>query len=193
MSNEVSSEGARAVDELEQLRKQKEQIELKAQIEALTTPWWRKASLIATMTAIIAAVLPITTAIEEHYRNEREYLLQQSKQDADITLQQVKQENDIRLAYLDRFDVPGQRLQTLRFLLATSTDARLIAWAREEQKVVQDQLDKIEEELVAVTKKIEQAPPGQLLEELKKDRDELKRLKAVKATPKTPRSGSAPQ
>lgn len=204
MSNEVSSEGARAADELEQLRKQKERIELKAQIAALGTPWWRKASLLATMTAIIAAVLPITTAIEERYRNERELVLQRSKQDADVALQQVrqendiklqqvKQENDIRMAYLDRFDVPGQRLQTLRFLIATSTDDRLLAWAREEQKVVQAQLDKIEQELLAVTRKIDQAPPGKALEDLRKEREKLERLKANTTIKAPPGAGSAPQ
>jgi len=164
----MANEETKAVDELEQLKQRKARAELKAQIAALHAPWWKRAGLVTTVTAIVAAVLPITTAIEEHYRNEREFVLQQ-----------VKQEHDIRMAYLDRFEVPGQRLQTLRFLLATSTDPRLLAWAREEQKVVQGQLDKIEQELLAVAKKIEQSPPGQSLDELKKQRDELSRLKNV--------------
>jgi hypothetical protein len=175
----MANEGTPPADELEQLRRQKERAELKAQITAFTTPWWRKASLVATVTAILAAVLPVKTAIEESYRNRREFALQQSKQQADIALQQSKQEHDIRLAYLDRFQVPGQRLQTLRFLIATTSDARLLAWAREEQKVVQDQLDKIDKELAIVLKRLEQSPPGPALEDLRKERDELNRLKNV--------------
>jgi hypothetical protein len=169
----MSNEGTQAADELEQLKKRKERAELKAQIAALHAPWWKRAGLVTAVTAIVAAVLPLTKAIEEHYRNEREFVLQQ-----------VKQEHDIRMAYLDRFDVPGQRLQTLRFLLATSTDPRLLAWAREEQKVVQGQLDKIERDLMVVVKKIEQSPPGPSLDDLKKQRDELNRLKdATKFVP----------
>jgi len=189
----------RAPDDLQRLREQKERAELRAHIAALTTPWWRKASLVATVTAILAAVLPITTMIQEHYRNEREYALQQTKQQAElamqrdrqqneITLQQGKQEHDIRIAYLDRFDVPGRRLQTLRFLIATSTDPRLLAWARDEQKIVQDQLARIEQELAAVTEKIAKSPPGQVPEDLKKQRDELNRLKDV--TTLRPQTGS---
>ncbi len=175
----MSDEPTRSEDELERLKQQKERIELTAQIAALTAPWWRKAGLIATMTAIIAAVLPVTTAIQEHYESEREFVLQQTRQQTELALQQARQDNDIRLAYLQRFEVPGHRLQTLRFLLATSTDPRLIAWAQEEQKYVQGQLDKIEEQLLAVTKKLEQTAQGQTLEDLKKERDELNRLKEM--------------
>lgn len=175
-------------DELEQLRTQKEVMELRAQIAALKAPWWKRASLIATVTAMVAAVLPITTAIQERYRNEREFVLQQAKQETELSLQQARQqselalqqsrqENDIRIAYLDRFEVPGKRLQTIRFLIATSTDQRLIAWAKEEQKYVESQLVKIEEELAAVRKKIEEAPPAQILSELKQQHEELSRLK----------------
>lgn len=187
----MANVGTQTADELEQLKQRKERAELKAQIAALHAPWWRKGGLIATVTAILAAVGPITTAIEEHYRNERELVLQQARQNADIALQQVKQENDIRMAYLDRFDVPGQRLQTLRFLLATSTDLRLLAWARDEQKVVQGQLDRIEQELLAVARKIEQSSPGQGLDELKKQRDELNRLKSVTTLRPAPAADSA--
>lgn len=175
-------------DELEQLKAQKEVLELKAQIATLQAPWWKKASLIASVTAMLAAVLPITTAIEESYRNDREFLLQQAKQETELSLQKVRQqselalqqsrqENDIRIAYLDRFEVPGKRMQTIRFLLATSTDPKLLAWAKEEQKHVEGQLAKIEEEIVAVRKRIEQAPPALILEELKKQHEELSRLK----------------
>lgn len=197
----MANEDTRSQDELERLRTQKEVMELKAQIAALRAPWWRKAGLLAGATAIVAAVLPVTTAIQEHYESERELALQQARQEAelalartrqqtDIELQRVKQENDIRLSYLDRFEVPGHRLQTLRFLLATSTDPRLIAWAKEEHRYVETQVQLIEAELAAVKKKIEEAPPGQVLEELKKQREELAKLRD--STMRKPPPAAAP-
>ncbi len=197
----MATEDTRSESELERLRTQKEIIELKAKIEELRAPWWRKAGLLAGLAAMAAAVLPITTAIQEHYQSERELTLQQSRQEAelalaqarqqtDIALEQAKQENDIRLAYLDRFEVPGHRLQTLRFLLATTTDPKLIAWAKDEHKYVEDQVKLIETELAAVKKKIEDAPPGQVLEELKKQREELGKLRA--STMRQPPPAPAP-
>jgi hypothetical protein len=172
----MAGEPTQSDDELEKLKLQKQRLELKAQIDTLAAPWWRKASLIATMTAIIAAVLPVTTAIQKHYENEREFVLQQQRQSTELALLQARQENDIRLTYLQRFEVPGHRMQTLRFLLATSSDPKLVAWAREEQQYVQGQLDKIEAQIREVTERIAKAPQGQSADELRKQRDELNRL-----------------
>jgi hypothetical protein len=166
--------------ELEKLKLQKQRLELKAQIDALTAPWWRKASLIATMTAIIAAVLPVTTAIQKHYENERELALQQQRQETELALLQARQENDIRLTYLQRFEMPGHRMQTLRFLIATSTDPRLIAWAREEKAIVQAELDSIEEQIRTVVEELERNPQGPRADELKARLVELTRLLQIK-------------
>jgi hypothetical protein len=184
---------AEPASDLEQLKQQKERLELKAQIAALAAPWWRKASLVATVTALVAAILPVKTAIEEHYASEREFVLQRVKQQNDIAMQQVKQEHEIRMAYLDRFEVPGHRLQTLRFLLATTTDAQLVAWAQEEQKRVQAEVEAIEEELRALADKIEKAPPGQGLDELKQMYEKLKEQHG-RTTIRPPQGpGSAPR
>jgi hypothetical protein len=169
----MAEEETRPEDEIEQLRKHKERIELKAQIDSLTAPWWRRAGLIATLATIAAAVWPVTTAIQEHYRGDRELELQQSEQRNALSLQQAKQEHEIRMAYLDRFAVPGHRLQTLRFLLATSTDAQLLAWAREEKAIVEAQLEDIEAELEDVRKKLEDAPPGPARDQLKEKEEAL--------------------
>ncbi len=176
----MPDEPTRSEDELEKLKLQKQRLELKAQIDALTAPWWRKASLIATMTAIVAAVLPVTTAVQKHYENEREFVLQQQQQEAELALLQARQENDIRLDYLQRFEVPGQRMQTLRFLLATSTDPRLLAWARDEKVIVQAELDAIEEQIRAVLEELEQNPQGPRADELKARLVELTRLLQIK-------------
>ena len=199
----MSSEGTRSEEDLEELRRQKELIELKAQIAALRAPWWRRASLIATITGIAAAVIPLTTAIQEHYRNEREYSLQRSKQDGElalqqstqeteIRLQQAKQEHDIRIAYLDRFEIPGKRFQTLRFLLATSTDARLLAWAQEEIKMVEGQLLLIDQKLADVEKKIEQAPAGGPPPGLKSQPDHRAQHRGPQSRNPAPPAGPAP-
>jgi hypothetical protein len=205
----MANEGTRSKDEprdegddIEQLKRLKERLELKTQLAALNAPWWRRAGVITAITAFAASVLPVTTAIQEHYRNEREFALQQTKQQSeldlqtvsqsnDIELQRVRQEHDIRLAYLDRFEVPGKRRQTLRFLIATSSDARLLAWAREELAAVQDELMKIDEELAVVTKKIQQLAPTQPVpDHLKQQRDELNRLRAQSTLRPTESTGS---
>lgn len=184
---------AEPATDLEQLKQQKERLELTAQIAALAAPWWRKASLVATMTAIVAAILPVKTAIEEHYASEREFVLQRVRQQNDIAMQQVKQEHEIRMAYLDRFEVPGHRLQTLRFLLATTTDARLITWAREEQKLVEAEVAEIVKQLQVVAEQIAKAPPGQGLDELKQMYEKLQEQHG-RTTFRPPQGpGSAPQ
>lgn len=186
----MASEETKPADDLEQLRSQKERLELKEQIATYKAPWWRKAGLVATMTAILAAVLPVKTAIEESYRNDRELALQQAKQQEDFALQQARQEHEIRLAYLDRFEAPGHRLQTLRFLIATTDDARLLAWAKEEKQLVEEQLSVIEKDLFALAKKLEETQPGKALDELKKAWDDLNKLKS--ATTLRPQNVSNP-
>ena len=102
-------------------------------------PWWRNGTLVATLTAIIAAVLPVTTAVQEHYRTNRELALEESKQ-----------ANEIRTGYLDRLDKPGARLRTLRFVLATTDDAALKAWAQAETLQVQGEIAAIQQQLDAL-------------------------------------------
>jgi hypothetical protein len=145
-----------------QLRKQKEQTELTAQIAALTAPWWRRAGLITAMTAIIAAVLPVTKMIEEHYRSKRE-----------LALQEAKQDNDIRVAYLDRYQLTGQRRKTLRFLIGTSPDERMVAWAKDELAAVLEELEELDKQVTSVSEKIKQNPTGPVLDELKQQIDDL--------------------
>lgn len=124
--------------DVEQLR-----VEL-AKLRAPQPPWWRRGSIVATMTAIIAAVVPVTTAVQQHYQKERELALQESKQ-----------ANDIRTGYLDRLEKPGAKLRTLRFVMATTTDPDLKAWAQAETKEVKADLHDIDKQIEAVDKEIE--------------------------------------
>ena len=102
-------------------------------------PWWRSGTMVATLTAVLAAVVPVTTAVEEHYRTSRELALEASKQ-----------AHDIRTSYLDRLDKPGARLRTLRFVIATTDDATLKAWAEAETKQVEAEVDAIRAQLAAL-------------------------------------------
>jgi hypothetical protein len=176
----MSNEATRSGDELERLERTIERMEQQAQLATLSAPWWRKGGTIAAVTAIVAAVVPVTTAIQEHFETQSE-----------LVLQQAKQEHDMRMAYLERYEVPGRRLQTLRFLLATSTDPRLLAWAREEQELVQGQLEEIDEQLAVVTKRLALRTEAQTIEELKEQRDELLRLKEVTRLRPPPEVSSA--
>jgi hypothetical protein len=126
--------------ELPQLRDEgeRENAQLRAEL-GKRAPWWRKATTITTLTAIIAAVLPVTTAVQAHYQKERELVLQESNQ-----------AHAIRTGYLDRLDKPGAKLRTLRFVLATANDPALETWAKEEMKVVQAELNDIERKIAAL-------------------------------------------
>jgi hypothetical protein len=131
--------------------------------EGAKLPWWRNGKLVATLTAVVAAIVPATTAIQEHYRNRRELALQESKQ-----------AHEIRTSYLDRLDKPGARLRTLRFVLATTDDAVLKAWAHAETQQVQGEITAIQEQLAALPPPV--ASPHPETEEDKAIRLERQRL-----------------
>lgn len=155
-----------ASDNIDELKQRLEAASLRSQIAALTTPWWRKAGLLTVATGIIAAVLPVNSAIQQHYKTQR-----------DISLQEAKQDNDIRTAYLDRYQLPGHRLRTLRFLAGTSGDSRLVAWAEAEIPIVKAELAEIDRQLAERKKELSELPPGKTKEEVQKEIDDLKRLK----------------
>jgi hypothetical protein len=122
----------------ERLQLERDNAQLRIELAQLGKPWWRKASIVTMLTAIIAAVVPVTTAIQAHSQQERELALQESKQG-----------HEIRTSYLDRLDKPGAKLRTLRFVLATTTDPTLKDWAREEMKQVRGELEALERQLDA--------------------------------------------
>jgi hypothetical protein len=171
MSDETTQPG----ENVDQLRHRKELAELKAQIAALTAPWWRRAGLITIMTTIVAAVMPVTKIIEEHYQSQRE-----------LALQEAKQANDIRVAYLDRAAVPGQRLRTLRFLIGTSSDRGLVAWAEAEKLLVEKELASIDQQLADLNDKISKSPLGALVDDLKKQVEDLKKTRTNTALTQCP-------
>lgn len=123
-------------DEGERLKLERDVEQLRAEIVALRAPkppWWRRGTIVATLTTIIAAVVPVTTAVQAHYQKERELALESSKQ-----------AHEIRTSYLDRLDKPGARLRTLRFVLATTSDPELRLWAQGETRQIEMELAEID-------------------------------------------------
>ena len=127
----------------ERLKLEKENAQLRADLGSLQAPWWRRASVVTSLTAIVAAIVPVTTAVQQHFQKERE-----------VALQESKQEHEIRVSYLDRLERPGDRMRTLRFVLATTSDPKLRAWADGESKIVQAELDAIQKQIDAVQKQV---------------------------------------
>jgi hypothetical protein len=141
--------------ESEQLRIERDNAQLRAELAALSKPWWRKGSVVTALAAIAAAILPITTAVQVHYEKERE-----------LALQEGKQSHEIRTSYLDRLDKPGARMRTLRFVLATATDPSLLKWAQAETQEVQAELNEIDHRIAEIDQQLSTlpvdapAPPG---------------------------------
>jgi hypothetical protein len=125
--------------ESERLKLERDNAQLRMELAQIGKPWWRKGSIVTMLTAIIAAVVPVTTAVQAHFQKERELALQESKQ-----------VNDIRASYLDRLDKSGARLRTLRFVLATTSDPKLRGWAEEETIEVKALLDDIDRRIAAL-------------------------------------------
>jgi hypothetical protein len=126
----------------ERLKVERDVEQLRAELAALRAPkppWWRQGSIVATMTAIIAAVIPVTTAVQGHYQKVRELALQASKQD-----------HEIRISYLDRLDKPGAKLRTLRFVLATTVDPALRRWAEAEKREVESEIADLNQQIAAI-------------------------------------------
>ena len=144
--------------DLAQLRTALERTKLTQEIAQLATPWWRRAGIVTVVTALVAAVLPVTTAIQEHYQKERELAVADAQKQRELALQEQRQVHEIRTSYLDRLDRDGSRLRTLRFLVKTTSDELLREWAIEERSVIEikvrgfdAQIAELEQELSKVT------------------------------------------
>lgn len=160
-----STELSRLRSESEWLKLERDNAQLRAELAQLNRPWWRKGSIVTTLIAITAAVVPVTTAVQAHYDKERELALQQSKQ-----------AHEIRTSYLDRLEKPGGRLRALRFVIATTDDSVMKRWAVEEthaQEVAQEAQQEAQERV------------DQLLRDMKDQDDQLRSAEEALRTAKT--------
>jgi hypothetical protein len=141
------------------LKLRKENAELLADARALETPaspvppWWKNSATVVTLTAIVAAVVPLTAAVQGWMQTNRELALEEVKSKTARALELQRQTNAaatererqaeaIRSSYLERLKAPAEHLRALRFVLATTEDKPLRAWAMEEKKIVEDELQK---------------------------------------------------
>jgi hypothetical protein len=130
------------------LRFENETSELRAKLQKQIQPWWRKSSSVATIAAIIAAILPVTTAVQGWVQKDREIALEQSKFTQNIALERERQSEQLHTAYLERLKTPGEHLRTLRFIIATKPDDdKLMRWAQAEKAEVEAHLSALEKEL----------------------------------------------
>ena len=131
------------------LNLQKENAQLVADIRRLSSPdppalpWWKSGATITTLTTIIAAIVPLTAAVQGWVQKNREIALEESKQSNAIAMQREKQTEEIRTGYLERTRDPADRLRTLRFVLATTSDRRLEKWALGELQPATDDVGKL--------------------------------------------------
>lgn len=146
-------------DDIAGLRDRVEKAKLEAELRQLEkvskTPWWRSAGIVTGVTAMIAAVLPVTTAVEEHYRRSRELAVADAQKQRELALQEARLEHEIRTSYLDRLDHDGSRLRTLRFLIKTAAkDSVLQEWATEERAIIEGKLAQYSADLEALKQEL---------------------------------------
>ena len=157
--------------ELTQLRA--ENAQLRAKIGGASTPalpWWKSGATITTLTAIVVASVPVTTAVQGWVQKNRE-----------LALEDRKQTENIRTSYLERLKVPGEHLRTLRFVIATTNDSPLRAWAEQEKKVVEGELRGLDDEIKRAEEAVDRANKSCSYNPSALDAIEDQRLKIVKA------------
>jgi hypothetical protein len=93
-----------------------------------TVAWWRNGKTITALAALFAAIIPITTVLEGYVEKQRSG-----------ALEALKYSEAAREAYLDRISktTNAERLAVLRFVLATSSDPKLLEWAQAEKALVE--------------------------------------------------------
>jgi hypothetical protein len=145
------------------LKLRKENAQLLADARALDAPaspvppWWKHGATIVTLTTIVAAVVPLTTAVQGWMQTSRELALEELKsktanalelrrQTTTAATERERQAAEVRSSYLERLKAPAEHLRALRFVLATTEDKTLRAWAVEEKKVVEEEMQKQEDE-----------------------------------------------
>ncbi len=148
----------RADNALLKLRKENAQLEADTRaLETPTSPWWKDGRTIITLTAIVGAVVPLTTVVQGWMQRSRELGVEEvrSKSASALELQRTasaaasqreRQADEIRSSYLERLKTPAEHLRALRFVLATTEDKSLRAWATEEEKIVEDELKREEDQ-----------------------------------------------
>jgi len=105
------------------------------------TPWWRDSRTITILAAILAAVIPLVTAIDGILKNARE------SQRAII-----EQRDKIRQTYLDRVLKPGvtegEQQRIFSLLSKLKSDSEFQEWAKEEMNKATQKVDELNKEKI---------------------------------------------
>jgi hypothetical protein len=107
-------------------------------------PWWHDPKFIGALAAMAAAILPVTTCVQNKYQSDNELALAgakqkgelalaMAKQTGELALEKTKQTHAIRQAYLDHVLKNDQQTErVLKFLVKVEEDPNLKAWAEDE-------------------------------------------------------------
>ncbi|MFE8600636.1 response regulator [Archangium violaceum] len=153
----TNTAGTPIMDERQKLQIALEEDKLRAEIErvrseasSLKAPWWRSGFSIATLTAILTVMLPVTTAIQAHIQKEKELEIQRIQKEKELEIQSLKLKHDvasedlkqkeaIRAGYLDRALSIDNRSMILRFVQHTAVDEGLKLWATKEAELIENE------------------------------------------------------
>lgn len=115
---------------------------IEAQIKERTSParpWWRDAKTVTILGALIAAVLPVVSLINNSFNSYRE-----------SQRLRLEQQEKIRQSYLDRVLKPGisevERQRVFQLLSRFPSDPELERWAQEERKQTADTIADLKKE-----------------------------------------------
>jgi hypothetical protein len=96
---------------------------------AKSAGWWRDPTTITILAALLAAVPPITTAVQGWFQSRSQ-----------LELTRSKQAHEIRQKYLDRVLSEAENRRVLQFLVAVEDDEKLKAWAQAELKSTEQRI-----------------------------------------------------
>jgi len=120
-----------------------------SKLESTSTPqpWWRDKVTMTILGAMVAAVAPVTTAIDGCQTSHSE-----------LSMAAQQQQHQIRLTYLDRATSsdrgPAEKEAVLRFLSTALAGDPLQDWASAELKLVSESIAELEEQLASVSEEL---------------------------------------
>ena len=183
-----------ASDEQGELQRRLEQLEnqedVRTRLEALEARsphpayWWQNQKMIAFLAALLAAVVPITTAIQAWFKQESDIMLARQQQDHLMRMDYVKTIISTDVTERDR----EARLRLLVALLEPND--RLAVWAQNELAMVKDKIAKLETDVSTATAEAREAQQRE--REAQRQLSELQARAAATATSSAQRPGSTP-
>jgi hypothetical protein len=157
---------------------------------ATFVPWWRKPGWVTALTSIVAATIPVTTAVCGNIQKDRELAMQAATQRHDAAMEELKLKHSIQIDFLDRLKNDSERLRTLRMVEATTDDDNMKRWASQEKGIVETDVAALKQQIEEKTAKVEEAQRktdglnikdgegARLVAEARKQQAELDRLRA---------------